>query len=506
MMERLGRAATAVADAFDGVPEASTRRALFALTGTAALSLVAGRAEAQAVRIPPGSEAAGNWKSPTNRLVRRLSYGIEATEASKAALMGFDAYVNRQLNPEGIDDSAVEATVAANWPRMNWNEAQLYDVSDSYQLWLELLFATLHRSTFSQRLLYERMVEFWTDHFNVSIVKLAPQTLVPFVQKVIRPNAMGTFPDLLKATAHSAAMLNFLDNDANTAYAPNINYSRELHELHTVGAQGGYNGEDLRQAALVLSGWSWTWETNDPNRGKFLFRPYYHAGGTKVVMGQVYQENGQLEGEQMLNFLAGHAKTAEFVTKKMVKWFLGEPAPQAVCDAAKAAYLATGGDIREILRVILTPQNLALSKPRYKRPYHLLVSMLRSGRAAVTDFTFPVYALVEAGMVPWNWSFPDGYPDRFEYWVGGQIHRANMGLWLAGNFLPGVTIDVATTFGADRTPNGCLNAITKAFFGGEGSPDDTSALLAYLKNGPITDSRLQGAVAVAMACPSFQWY
>ena len=145
-------------------------------------------------------------------------------------------------------------------------------------------------------------------------------------------------------------------------------------------------------------------------------------------------------------------------------------------------------------------------RDRFKRPYHLLTSALRSGKANVTDFLFPVYVLVEIGMVPWNWSFPDGYPDRFEYWVGGQVHRANIGLRLAGNFLPGVSIDVAGSFGADRTPNGCFDALNKAFFGGEASKDDAAALLKYLKNGTITDSRLQGAVAIAMASPSFQWY
>ena len=102
--------------------------------------------------------------------------------------------------------------------------------------------------------------------------------MTTYIQKNIRRHAMGKFGDLLKSTAHSAAMLHYLDNDANSAYAPNINYSRELHELHTVGVDGGYTGKDLRQAALVLSGWTWSWWDQSYNRGRFKFEIDAHAG------------------------------------------------------------------------------------------------------------------------------------------------------------------------------------------------------------------------------------
>lgn len=498
--------------ASENVATDPTRRALLGMGGAAALALVAAKSQGQirgggqTKTLPPGIGVTGNWSSVTNRLLRRITYGLDPVEKARVESIGFQSYLDEQLAPESIDDTVVQSRIDLEWPKVRWSEAELYDDTDQWDQFLQVNYAWMHRSAFSKRQLYERMVEFWTDHFNVSIQKLPPPLLTAFIEKAIRPNAMGSFFTLLRATARTSGMMNFLDNDQNNQYAPNINYSRELHELHTVGVTGGYTGQDLRQAALILTGWSWTYEPGHPNRNKFTFRFEQHASGTKVVMGQTYESAGYLEGERLLTYLANHAKTAEFVSGKMVRWFLGDNPSQSVLNAAKNTFLLSGGNIKEVLRVILTANNLSKSSPRYKRPYHLLISTVRPLEPVVADWYISLYLLYLAGQAPWGWSFPDGYPDRFDYWVGGQIHRMNYGFLYAANYVDGVAADILGKFGSVRTADACTNSINQVLFGGEMSTTDREALRKYFQAEPIDDYRLYGGVALAMNCPSFQWY
>ena len=510
MTQSMKAAAPAVGETFEHIPDETSRRMLLTLGGAAALALFSSKADAQAqieAVNPPGHEVEVTWNNPLNRLVRRLTYSIDPYEQAQAANLGFKGYLEKQLNYGLIDDQEADHVVLGRWPKMYWNEAHLYDDNDQYDQYLQLQFSTYFRAVFSRKMLFERMVEFWTDHFNVQVDKVGTPLMTSFIQKNIRRNALGKFPDLLKSTAHSAAMLDYLDNDDNSADAPNINYSRELHELHTVGADGGYTGKDLRQAALVLSGWTWSWNGNSPNRGRFRFEEDDHAGGTKTVMGQTYTEDGVNEGEKLLDYLSLHPNTARFITLKLIKWFLGEPVNNTVWTAAQNTFLSSKGDIKAVLRVILTQPNLMASNAKYKRPQHLLWSAFKGCKSRTYQYDSILYSLLnEAGHIPFDWATPDGYPDRFEYWGPSQLARLNFAFRVAGDDINGVVTDVNTRFGNDRTPQGCLNTIAKTLFGGEMSATDRSALLAYLTAATIDDERLKGAIALALACPSFQWY
>ena len=118
----------------------------------------------------------------------------------------------------------------------------------------ELGMATVGRALLSKRQLYEAMVEFWSDHFHIYIRKnqFTPPLKLIDDREVIRPNALGTFRDLLYASARSPAMLVYLDNVRNVKDAPNENYARELMELHTLGVDGGYTQQDVEELVPFL--------------------------------------------------------------------------------------------------------------------------------------------------------------------------------------------------------------------------------------------------------------
>jgi uncharacterized protein (DUF1800 family) len=77
----------------------------------------------------------------------------------------------------------------------------------------ELQRAALLRAVYSERQLFELMVNFWENHFSVFANKDADRFLLTeFDRDAIRPFALDKFRDLLVATARSPAMLYYLDN------------------------------------------------------------------------------------------------------------------------------------------------------------------------------------------------------------------------------------------------------------------------------------------------------
>jgi len=114
--------------------------------------------------------------------------------------------------------------------------------------------------------LREKMAFFWHGHF-------ACRNLNVFYQQelidVIRQNALGNFGILLKEVSHSAAMLNFLNNQQNRKGHPNENFAREVMELFTIG-RGHYSENDIKEAARAFTGWS------SNLQGDFIFRKGQH--------------------------------------------------------------------------------------------------------------------------------------------------------------------------------------------------------------------------------------
>src|SRR5436190_11043746 len=315
-------------------------------------------------------------------VLSRLTFGARPGDFEKVKAMGVEAFINQQLDPDSIDNSAVIAklrrlptlgmatpviieqytppkpavspspaavmpadrTVATsgepkvlraspplqvlsddrermmqadkkmadNSASMNSDNMKAPDAVSSQQPGLpaakpspppknpqmvvtELQRAKLLRAVYSDRQLYELMVDFWENHFSIFANKDDDRFLLTgFDRETIRPFAMVRFRDLLGATAHSPAMLFYLDNWRSSVPRPypakgykpagvdgglNENYARELMELHTLGVDGGYSQNDVQEVARCFSGWT----IQKPNEeGLFLYRPGLHDDGDKV--------------------------------------------------------------------------------------------------------------------------------------------------------------------------------------------------------------------------------
>ena len=490
----------------------STRRALLSTTAAFALSTIGGTQFADPSPSPAVSPMSDddpwqNWSSNTNRLVRRISMGITAVEAAKAAKMGYTTYLEEQLDANAINDAATESVTAQRWPRTTWSAPQLYGLLDDWVTTNDLVQSTVYRAVRSRRQLQERMVEFWCDHFSMWSEKATGGTLVPFVRDVVRPNALGNFPTLLRKVIGCPAMLVYLDNVYNYGDQPNINFAREILELHTVSVTGGYTSQDIKNLARALTGWS----VDDGvfslyNKGKFLYRPYYHSPGNKVVMGHQIPSGQQDEGESVVAFLAMHPKTAEFISKKLVRWFVSHDPDPALVQQATSVYLSTGGDIKSVLRVILAESVVSVAPPKLKRPFHLVTSALRGNVGKLDNLDFLRWVtLYSLGHVPFSWEPPDGYPDRVDFWAASMRPRLQFGFNLANNEVWGIDYQ-PTKRPQPLTRPVVLDMINRTLFGGEMSNHDRGSVSAFLTRGPLDETLIRSAYAVALASPSFQWY
>jgi uncharacterized protein (DUF1800 family) len=381
---------------------------------------------------------------------------------------------------------------------------QLFDGYDRERPINELRQATFLRQLYSKRQLYEVMVDFWSDHFNIFIEK-EPCFYLKTVddRDVIRKHALGNFRDLVWASAHSPAMLTYLDNQANVKGTPNENYARELMELHTLGVDGGYTQNDVMQLARCLTGWSvkehfWL--------GNFVFKEDQHEPGEKNVLGLAIQESGQSEAEQVIEHLALHPSTAKFISTKLARRFIADEPPQEIIEKAAQTFLATKGDIKSVLRVILL-DGLAFAQPKYKRPLNFVLSALRMLNAE-TDGVALQEHLSQMGQLAFNLPTPDGYPDTSNAWQGSLMPRWQFAFELIRNEIPNTThnlnalLDVSST-GSLHTDVDSLASLLL------GAPLDRLTRDGMIDTvhsaGATEEETLQIIAASLIASPAFQW-
>ncbi len=391
--------------------------------------------------------------------------------------MGYDAWLDQQLHPARIDDRAAEARLP-----------QLEDPPDSSdpkdlrklarQQVVTLASAKVMRAVYSERQLQEVLADFWFNHFNVYAAKGRTAEYLPdYEREVIRPHVFDHFRDLLEATAKSPAMLFYLDNwlsaDPNRdpgsgirdrkrrvaripdprspipvaratgtkrARGLNENYGRELMELHTLGVDGGYTQDDVIAVARAFTGW-----TIDRD-GRFRFVPAMHDSGTKVVLGRTIKSGGGIDdGEKVLDIVASHPSTAHHIAFELAQRLVADEPPPALVDRAAARFRETSGDLREVVRTIVTsPEFLAPASrgAKFKTPFELVVSAVRTTGADVSDGKPFVQVLQQLGEPLYMCQPPTGYHDTSDAWVsaGGLVTRMNFATRLASGNMPGVTL------------------------------------------------------------------
>ena len=406
------------------------------------------------------------------------------------------------------------------------------------QVVTQLQSSRVARAVASERQLQEVMTDFWENHFNIYMAKGAPEPyyLVDFDQNVIRPKALGKFRDLLEAVSRSPAMLFYLDNASSMADSTeptlqgpqrvprvrvvpfgrggfgavlggmeaaneirrqqqqqqqqrqrrqglNENYGRELLELHTLGVDGGYTQQDVISVARAFTGWT----IKPPAQGGgFIFRPQVHDAGEKVVLGhRLAAGRGEEDAEDVLDILAKSPATAHFIAFKLARRFVSDTPSKALVDHAAQVYLKTDGDIREVLRSIITSPEFFSQQAfhsKVKSPFEVVVSAARALNAAPDSTPRTAQVIAYLGQPIFGHQAPNGWPETGESWMntGAILNRINFGIAAAAGRLPGADIRALpaldTLASAPREKQ--VDAVVATVLNGMVSPDTRAVLLS----------------------------
>jgi uncharacterized protein (DUF1800 family) len=532
--------------------------------------------------------------------LNRLAYGPRPGDEEQIKQIGLDKWIDQQLHPESIADADLDARLK-RYPTLSMSSKQLIDaypeanqvakkegitkeeakdqqamkrqeaesqvimtgndnldkaqqqlakVQGPNRIVTELTMAKLDRAVYSNRQLEAVMEDFWFNHFNVFANKGADKwMLTAYTRDTIRPHTMGKFSDLLLATAHSPAMLFYLDNHLsadpaavkrvelekamrrgaryNGGFTPptpgtfpqptnapapgsgaaakpaqakkadrglNENYGREVMELHTVGVDAGYTQQDVIQMAECLTGWSIKEPRKDPT---FFFDEKIHAQGKKVVMGARFTSGGEKDGEDALKMLASRPVTAKFISTKLARHFVSDTPPPALVARMAKTYESSGGDIRAVMKtMIYSPEFWSRDayRAKLKTPLELVASTARALNAEVT-ITLPLAQWVaRMGEPLFLCQPPTGYSDKAETWenTGALLNRLNFALAFAGDKMGGATTDLTNRLGEDsqHDANAALEKSIQLFLDGQIADTTRSTLEARLNDPQVRHASL----------------
>jgi uncharacterized protein (DUF1800 family) len=524
-------------------------------------------------------------------VLNRLAFGARPGDMDRIARSGLAAWIDAQLQPQRIADDAVDRrlaalttltldseTIARDYvaparrerrqrqqanPDGRNSQAGATDpssmqtpmegppfsgaMSDAIrrerQIFAELAEAKLLRAVYSERQLEGVLTDFWFNHFNVFARKGRTEVYVgEYEREAIRPHVLGSFRELLEATAKSPAMLFYLDNwmssDPKAAEARltrmrnrgvgrnsnlrrgqperrdaiggrgakpeappqrltrglNENYARELLELHTLGVDGGYTQQDVIEVARAFTGWT----IGRAGEGGFRFAAALHDRGAKNVLGQSIPAGGGVEdGQKVLDILARHPSTAHHIAYQLAQRFVSDRPPASIVDKAAKTFTTTNGNLRAVVRTIVTsPEFFAPEayRAKVKTPFEFVVSALRATNADVRIATPLVRALAGLGMPLYLCQPPTGYDETADRWVssGALVNRMNFALAVSGGQMRGIQLPAQDP----GRPDAARDRIIRDALAG----DVSAGTLATIAKA----TTLEQTIALAIGSPEFQ--
>ena len=407
----------------------------------------------------------------TIHVLNRLSFGPRPGDIERVKSIGINNYIQSQLRPETIRKPQQLTNQLSKLTTLYLNPVELFQEygplpkKEQEQLTQEqkqarnkrmrkilneARKANLLRAISSNRQLQEVMINFWFNHFNISVTKGRPVRLWigTYERDAIRPYALGNFRDLLSATAHHPAMLFYLDNWLNTAPGSpgvrgrfkglNENYARELMELHTMGVNGGYKQEDIITLARIFTGWGIQRRTGDGSG--FVFNLNRHDNRDKIFLGVPIKGGGIEEGKKALDILAKHPSTARFISYKLAQYFVADQPPETLVNKLAKRFQETNGNIRYVLETLFNSSEFWNEKyygSKFKTPYQYIISAARATGTDKPRFGRINGMLSQLGMPLYRCATPDGYKNTKEAWLNSDaiMRRTSFATTISGGHL-----------------------------------------------------------------------
>jgi len=326
----------------------------------------------------------------------------------------------------------------------------------------EVKAAKIIRATYSKWQLREVMTDFWHNHFSIDAYIDDPINKVMFPiydRDVIRKNSLGNFREFIGLVAKSQPMLVYLNNYSSKASPANENYARELFELHTLGAEHYYNDlyqewskvpgsaigkpegyidQDVYEAARAFTGWTiangaYGRGERLPSNGEFYYYDAWHDPYQKRVLATDFDpyQPPMADGERVLDLVAFHPGTAQFICKKICKRLVSPNPPESLVQKAVHTWTTYQKDPVQISRVIHTIVTSDEFKTTYgkgmKLPFEATIAFFRATESEVHPDGGLFGMLAQMGESMFNWPTPNGRPYDASFWSGtmGMVSRWN---------------------------------------------------------------------------------
>ncbi len=273
--------------------------------------------------------------------------------------------------------------------------------------WLEAMVS-------SPRLIEERLIWFWHDHFATSVSKVRIPYLMWQQHLTIRSHATGSFAELLRAMAVDPAMLLYLDGARNHVEGINENYARELMELHTMGT-GNYTQTDVVEAAKALTGWvvhipysrAASRFPADHPPWRSLFVPFRHDDGEKTFLGVT----GRLGLDDVLEAILSQPATSLFVATKLWAELVGTSPDQPTLQRV-ASVFAEDYSIMALVEAVVATDDFVSDeaiRSKVRTPVERLVAIAQGLGEGELDERLG-FALHGMAYLPFNPPSPAGFP------------------------------------------------------------------------------------------------
>jgi uncharacterized protein (DUF1800 family) len=386
-------------------------------------------------------------------VLNRIGAGPTEETAAHIKAIGIDRYIDEQLSPDTLPEPAALTERLAALDTQRLSASQLFvqygpppsetmegakptqEAIDARMrrgdaILQQARAARIYRALYSPRQLQEALVDFWFNHFNVYAYNGFDALWVGnFENEAIRPHVLGKFRDLLLATAQHPAMLFYLDNQSSTAPGTpnarglfagiNENYARELMELHTLGVDGGYTQDDVKTLALIFAGWGFDYRSLSTGSGPaFGFDPTRHDPSEKTLLGHRIAPGGAEQGIAAIDILATSPATAHHIAFELAQYFVADSPPPALVDRLAQEFTKTGGDIKAVMKALLTSAEFRDSaSQKYKTPYHYVLSTVRATGGAIKSPIPFAGTMAQLGMPLYLCPTPDGYKNTEDEWL-----------------------------------------------------------------------------------------
>jgi hypothetical protein len=374
-----------------------------------------------------GKDTPSSAYSQALLLLNRFGYGPETDELAMILIAGPHAWLESRLNETMASplEQNEQEQLRAEYPDINSvaPRALQYLISDANPVRARFLV--------------------WTEnHFSTWVNKDGPAEKSREHDRFLELG-VAPFPDLLLASATSPAMLIYLDQRNSAAKRLNENYAREIMELHTLGAKGGYNQKDVTALADLLTGWTVADEApidGSPTLERtFRYDPYLNSGTPEKILGMDFT-GVPLEDRfdrvlTALNMLSAHPSCALFISRKLVEHYVSDPAPPGLIDDLARIYLETGGDLRAMLLALSEQPAFATVSARVASPVDFGVRLARL--AGLTNPAPVIELASRSGMGMFDRATPDGYPDADGYFTSSNalLQRWHFALSIQNSFL-----------------------------------------------------------------------